>query len=327
LSSDAPPREGILVIDKDEGPTSHDVVSAMRRIIEMRRIGHCGTLDPLATGVLVLCFGPYTRLSEWISAEEKEYESVFCLGASSDTGDAQGEIDETVDLRVPSPEEIKTALDRFKGAIQQVPPAFSAIKVQGVRSHDLARRKQPIQHQARAVFVSELEVRRYDFPELVVRVVCSKGTYIRSIACDLGSFLGCGAYVKTLRRTRVGRLDLSCSLKLDEIREAVKTGELARCLVSPARALCDLSRVMLEPEQLAVFEHGGLVPLEKAAAETARQARQGGGRIECAVFDAREKLYGVARWEDGGNTLKPLKVLRQPELERADGCVGRDDCV
>ena len=322
MSLDAKIQEGFLVIDKDQGPTSHDVVAEMRRILGMRRIGHCGTLDPLATGVLVLCFGSYTRLSEWISAEEKEYESTFCLGATSDTGDAQGEIAPTDGKVAPTRDAVDAALDRFRGAIEQVPHAFSAIKVQGVRSYDLARRKQPVELKARPVFVSELEVLGYEYPDLVVRVVCSKGTYIRSLAQDLGALLGTGAYVKTLRRMRVGHLDLSSSFKLAEVRDSMATGGLEGCLVPPAQALCDLPRVMLEPRQLAVFGHGGLVPVEKSAASAARRARLAEGEIECAILDAKERLYGVARWVDGGNTLKPLKVLRQTELSEPAGvCV------
>ena len=166
MSGQAAPDEGILVIDKEVGPTSHDVVARMRRILGMRRIGHCGTLDPLATGVLVLCLGPYTRLSEWISSGDKEYEATLRLGAESDTCDAQGQIEAVSDAPVPSDTDVARAVASFRGEIDQVPPAYSAVKVDGVRSYKLARRNQAVDLKARRVQIHDLRVAEYDYPRL-----------------------------------------------------------------------------------------------------------------------------------------------------------------
>ena len=163
------PSRGILVIDKEAGPTSHDIVAGMRRALGMHRIGHCGTLDPLATGVLVLCFGTYTRLSETIAGTDKEYRVRFRLGARSDTGDAEGVIESVPDVRIPSEDEIDATLVRFRGEVLQVPPAYSAVKVGGIRSYRLARRKKAVEIPARPVRIMQLEVFNFDFPDLQMR--------------------------------------------------------------------------------------------------------------------------------------------------------------
>ena len=306
MSGRAAPIEGILVIDKEVGPTSHDVVARMRRILGMRRIGHCGTLDPLATGVLVLCLGPYTRLSEWISSGDKDYDATLRLGALSDTGDAQGEIEAVSGAVAPSEAAVAQAVAHFRGEIDQVPPAYSAVKVDGVRSYELARRNQAVDLKSRRVQILDLRVAEYDYPRLCVHVGCSKGTYIRSLARDLGSSLGCGAYVEALRRTRVGGLDLGSALSVNEVEAAAARGEVADCLVPPIRALDGLSTVRLEPSQLEIFEHGGRVTIDGDSVTQASRVP------ECAVLDTRERLRGVARWIDGGRTLRPLKVLPRP---------------
>ncbi|MBI2503108.1 MAG: tRNA pseudouridine(55) synthase TruB [Candidatus Latescibacteria bacterium] len=290
-------RDGVLVVDKASGPTSHDVVAGVRRIFSMRRVGHCGTLDPLATGVLVVCLGAYTRLSDWLSKGDKEYESVFFLGARSDTGDRQGQIQVAAVQDHPGPAAVSSALQQFTGLIQQVPPAYSAIKVDGVRSYRLARRQQPVALDARQVEVKAIEVLAYRPPRLRLRILCSRGTYIRSLAMDLGEALGCGAYVEDLRRLRVGKLDLDRAYTLDQLQVLGSEDRLGEVLVPVPQALSQLPACELSPGQIQVFAHGGSL---RPAGIWSRQG-------ECAVYGAQGRLLGIGSWAEG--ELRPLKVF------------------
>lgn len=293
-------REGVLVVDKPSGPTSHDVVALVRRLFGVRRAGHCGTLDPLATGVLVLCLGVYTRLSEWLSRGEKEYETTLFLGGRSDTGDRQGHI---VPAGVPLPQQaaIAAALPRFEGSIAQVPPAFSAVKINGVRSYRLARRHQEVRLEARQVQVSAIELLEYAPPRLQLRIACSAGTYIRSLAADLGEHLGCGAYVEELRRLRSGELDLAEALTVDQLREVAAGGGLEEKLIPPRRALAGLTAVVLAAGELEVFAHGGVV---RGPAPLPQDQL-------CAVYGQDERLWGLGRPEAG--QLRPVRVFAPGE--------------
>ncbi|MCZ2342984.1 MAG: tRNA pseudouridine(55) synthase TruB [Bacteroidales bacterium] len=196
---------GWLIIDKPAGITSRDVVNRVQRTLPRRtKIGHTGTLDPLATGVLVLCVGAATKLADRVQAMGKVYESQFRLGAVSDTDDADGTVTHMEGIVPPSQDAISSALQQFLGIIEQRPPAFSALKVEGRRAHALARSGQAVELTPRSVRVDSVELLGYEWPFLAVRIACGKGTYIRSIARDLGGILGVGGLVATLRRTRVG---------------------------------------------------------------------------------------------------------------------------
>jgi len=295
--------EGILVVDKEIGPTSHDVIASLRSILNMRRIGHCGTLDPLASGILLVCLGAFTRLNEWLSACEKEYEAIFFLGATSDTGDAQGHITPGQNITEPTMDEIVRQAQSFAGTIDQVPPVFSAIKVQGIRSYELARRKRAVPLKARKVHIRNIEILDYDFPQVTLRVTCSRGTYIRSLAADLGERLGCGGYVQALRRCRVGKLGIDKALTLEQVREVCNSGDLAHHFVAPHSALDNLRQIVLNPHELQLFVHGSSVSIKP---ECALQ-----DKMVFAVYDPDMHLYGIGKWENKEGDLKPLKVFRQ----------------
>ena len=303
--------QGILVIDKEAGPTSHDIVSRMRRTLGMHRIGHCGTLDPLATGVLVLCFGTYTRLSETIAGTEKEYRVRLRLGARSDTGDAEGVIEPVAEMRIPSEGEVDAVLGSFRGEIRQIPPAYSAVKVGGVRSYHLARRKKAVEIPARPVRIMQLEVLKCDFPDLEMCVVCSKGTYIRSLGRDIGDALRCGAYVSDLRRTRVGSLDLSVAVNVEEVQMAVDGRRLGEILVPTARALSSLPAIILTPREVTTFLQGGTVATESVGESASKTCVMEDANAEtCAVYDEAERLCGLGSWVGGSRSrLRPAKVL------------------
>ena len=290
-------RDGVLVVDKTHGPTSHDVVAAVRRIFAMRRVGHCGTLDPVATGVLVVCLGAYTRLSDWFSKGDKEYETIFFFGARSDTGDRQGQILPSADHSTPSLEAVTSALARFKGQIQQVPPAYSAVKVAGVRSYKLARRQQPVALDPRPVEIKSIEVLAFEAPRLRLHIRCSRGTYIRSLAVDLGEALGCGAYVEELRRLRVGELNLEQAHTLGQLRELAEQDCLDETLVPVQQALGSLPSFSLDLPESQVFTQGG----------TMRPAGGESSAGECAVYGVDGRLLGIGNL--AGGSLRPLKVF------------------
>lgn len=292
---------GILVVDKPTGPTSHDVVAQVRRALGVRRVGHCGTLDPLASGVLVVCVGSTTRLSDWLSRGEKVYEAEFWLGAYSDTDDAEGALRVVPDAPTPTSGAVDAACAAHQGWVEQVPPAHSAVKVDGVRSYRRARRNEPVSLTPRRVWIERLEVTRYEHPRLAVRVVCGKGTYIRSLARDLGADLGCGAYVAALQRLRVGALGLQDAVGLEALRQLVAT-DAPVPFVDVRRALAGI----LEPLELdavaaASFRHGSAVDVGLGT--------RGG---ECAVF-AGERLLGVGRFDDEG-WLWPARVFSEAAL-------------
>jgi len=193
------------VMDKPGGMTSRDVVNRVQRWFPRRtKIGHTGTLDPLATGVLVLCVGRATKFVERVQNMGKTYRTRLLLGATSDTDDADGAVTPVPDAPVPTPEQIRTLLPTFVGRIEQVPPAYSALKVGGVRAHALARGGKEVTLAARPVDVYSVTLIGYEWPSLDLEIECGKGTYVRSIGRDLGAGLGCGALVQSLRRTRVG---------------------------------------------------------------------------------------------------------------------------
>lgn len=288
---------GILLVDKESGPTSHDLVGSLRRLLHMRRIGHCGTLDPLATGLMVMCVGRYTRLNPWLSGADKVYEAQLHLGATSNTEDSEGVITQSTVERKPQVDEIEQILTNFLGEVDQVPPTFSAIKIDGVRSHKLARAGKAKPLEPRRVRISQLVVRSYIYPKLELTVHCSKGTYIRALARDIGSALGCGAYLSALRRTAVGPMRVEDALTVGQIEAIVESGQLPSAFYSTRSALTVLDAVDLDQEgQVLRFGHGNAIELEAKTQDG-----------ECAVYHPDGYLFGMGRIEAG--QLKPTMVL------------------
>lgn len=234
--------DGILLVDKPKGFTSHDIVSIARGALGTRKIGHCGTLDPNATGLLVLVVGIATRFSSHLTGSEKCYEGVIRLGATTSTYDAEGEVLEERAIPELSLEDIRRVAEEFTGEIQQIPPMVSAIKKDGVPLYKLARKGVEIERESRTVTIPRLDIEKYEKPDVTFTVDCSKGTYIRSLAFDLGERLGCGAHLLDLRRTRSGKFTLEnavdgASLKTiprEEARSRLMTIEQLLQIYSPA---------------------------------------------------------------------------------------------
>lgn len=210
--------EGILNIDKPQGITSHDVVNRLRRLSGIRRVGHAGTLDPLATGVLLLCIGRATRLAEYLVGQPKNYDATVRLGQVTDSFDAEGTIISEHAVNV-SRSDILAAMIPLRGRIQQRAPVYSAIKLQGQPLYKLAREGKKVEAPVREVLIHDLELLAWETPDVQIRVACSSGTYIRSLAHDLGQNLGCGGHITALRRTAIGDFQVSQAVSLDDLNE------------------------------------------------------------------------------------------------------------
>lgn len=212
----------LLLIDKPKDWTSFDVVAKVRNAIRIKKVGHAGTLDPMATGLLILCTGKMTKQIEGYMAEEKEYEGTILFGATTPSYDAESEIDATFDISGLTAEQLQEAAKAFVGQIEQVPPVYSAIKIKGERAYNLARKGKEVKMEPRKVEIRELEFTRIAFPEVDFRVVCSKGTYIRSLAHDLGKALDNGAHLTRLVRTRIGQFHLKDAWNLTTLVDAIR---------------------------------------------------------------------------------------------------------
>ncbi|MBU2540993.1 MAG: tRNA pseudouridine(55) synthase TruB [Candidatus Omnitrophica bacterium] len=212
--------DGFLIIDKPTGITSHDVVNFVRGRFKMRRVGHAGTLDPMATGVLIILVGKWTKFFSHFSNFDKEYLVTASFAAVTSTGDAEGKILKEFDYSHVSIVDVKATFSKFKGNIEQVPPMVSAIKKGGKRLYELARNGIELKRQARPIFIKEIELLKFYPPLIDFKVNCSKGTYIRSLCEDVGRSLGCGGYETSLRRTRVGEFSIEQALHLEKINES-----------------------------------------------------------------------------------------------------------
>lgn len=301
--------DGILIIDKPEGWTSHDVVARARRVLREKRIGHTGTLDPFATGVLVLLVGRATRLAQFLSGAEKEYEATVRLGYSTDTGDLTGQRRESpglgeaaLDCAAVTRERLEAALAPLRGCIEQVPPMYSAKKVAGKKLYELARRGEEIERKAARVRVSEFEiVAREDGSllrpnedgtcDLRARVVCSAGTYVRALAESVGENLGAGAHLAALRRARAGEFDLGRAVSLEGMQKLVEEG--GEFLVPLEAALPHMPAAHLTAEAARRARHGAAVPFDAAGLEDGCHVRvhdEGGALLAVGVYDAAAGL-------------------------------------
>jgi tRNA pseudouridine55 synthase len=236
---------GLFNINKPSGITSRDAVDCVVRIVKPDKVGHAGTLDPLASGVLVVCVGRATRLAEYVQRMRKEYTATYQLGRTSDTDDIEGAVVELADAPVPSRQAVEQALGGFVGDIQQRPPVYSAVKLAGQRAYARARRGESVELAPRTVSVYEIRLVEYEYPKLVLDVTCGAGTYLRSLGRDLGQTLGSGAVMSALVRTAIGdfTIDEACPL------EALTPDTVAQWLLPPTRAVAELPQVQLTADE------------------------------------------------------------------------------
>ena len=282
---------GVLVVDKPVGLTSHDVVQIIRRGTNIRRAGHTGTLDPRASGVLVVLIGPAVRLSEYVSASDKRYQAPIRLGSSTDTFDAEGRITDSASVDNISDEQIEEILEQYVGEIEQVPPPYSAIKVGGRKAYEMARDGEEVNLEPRVIQVYSLELLEWDPPEAVVDVFCSSGTYVRSLANDLGNALGVGAHLVGLRRTKSGRFTLRDAVPLRRLQESFAAGDWYKYLIPAAEALADWPMVELDGDQVELIRHGHRVPAEASNQGWARGVSEQGDLVALLEVDEETREW------------------------------------
>ena len=225
--------DGVLLVDKAEGMTSHDVVALIRRKLEIKKVGHCGTLDPIATGLLLLTLGRGTKIQDLLMSEDKEYAGTLTLGATTTTQDRQGEVVEQREVPALGQNEVGAAFEKFRGDFYQMPPMVSAIKHGGVPLYKLARQGKVVEREPRLVHVYRYSIDRIVLPEIDFSVLCSKGFYVRTYAHDIGEALGCGAHLKSLRRLKSGRFNVDRAISVDAIKTAPREEILGRILTLP----------------------------------------------------------------------------------------------
>jgi len=258
-SREQPGPAGFLVVDKLPGRTSHDVVDAARRWLGTRRVGHLGTLDPQATGVLPLAVREATKLIPFIQNSDKSYMGTVRFGVETDTLDGEGAVVRTYEGELPTEAEILEGLRSFRGEIEQIPPMYSAVKKEGVPLHKLAREGREVEREPKTVTIHRLELLRFKVPEAEIAVDCSAGTYVRTLAADLGSQLGCGAYLMSLRRVRSGPFDASQAHRMEDCDAAAEAGEIGGLLLPAAEAL-GIPSLTLQGEAISRIRHGGEIP-------------------------------------------------------------------
>ena len=254
---------GVLPINKPSGVTSHDVIQRLRQILNIKRIGHTGTLDPSASGVLLACVGKATKVVQFLTEYDKEYEAVIKLGITTDTYDGEGEITGIKEDFKISPDRIRKVIDSFKGRIWQVPPLHSAIKYKGKKLYQYARAKEKVEVKKREVKITDIDVLDIDLPFVKLKISCSKGTYIRSLAFDVGQKLGCGAYLFSLQRTRVGPFKLQEALGLEKISDVEDENKICDLLIPIEKALAHLPSMVVKEGFVQKVRHG--VPLAPSA--------------------------------------------------------------
>ena len=316
--------DGALIIDKPAGVTSHDVVARVRRLAGERRVGHTGTLDPFATGVLVVLVGRATRLAQYLSGAQKEYEAVIRLGYATDTGDVTGtrlefEDNFTAETQRPqslSREEIEAAMASLRGQIEQTPPMYSAKKIAGRKLYELARRGEEIERKPVRVTVKDFEAIGDDGSlltlnadgsgDLRIRVVCSAGTYIRTLAEDFGKHLGLGAHVASLRRTRAGRFVIAEAITFERLGELAESVKIETALVSPDAAMAHLPAVNLGDDDVSRTLHG--IDLRIEHAETSSWPDGQAVRLRNEAGD----LIAVGAYDKDLRTLHPKVVIANP---------------
>jgi len=301
--------DGLLVIDKPAGLTSHDVVQRVRRLFGTQRVGHGGTLDPNATGVLLVAVGQATRFFPYLSKEDKVYEGRIRLGFSTDTYDASGRPSSGECTDLPCPELVSAAMKNFEGPILQMPPPFSAKKVGGKPAYKMARAREEFSLKPSEVVIEGFRLRSYRPPLVEFEVKCSAGTYIRSLAHDLGRDLGCGAHLDALRRTSVGPYVLGDAVPLDKLESAASGDDALRCIMPLERLLPDVPALLVLPEaEIRVRNGSSLSPSHLAPPPPGFPAFPGEAPL-LRLFGQSGKLIALARPSPDGAGLHPFLVI------------------
>ncbi len=288
---------GILNIYKEPGFTSFDVVAKLRGILKQKKIGHTGTLDPAAQGVLPVCLGKATKLCELITDGYKTYEAVMLLGTVTDTLDMEGSVLKRHDVTC-SPDEVTKTVMSFAGKIEQIPPMYSALKVNGQRLYELARQGVTVERKKRSIEIYNIDIISIELPRVVFSVTCSKGTYIRTLCDDIGEKLGCGACMESLKRTASGRFKIEDAHRLSEIQSLVDNGKLDEVLIGMDEVFAELQAYRAVEYEDKILHNGNRLKSKKEFPL--------GTRLR--VYDSKDCFIGIYELE-AGNILKPIKIL------------------
>lgn len=297
---------GIINIYKEKGYTSHDVVAKSRGILKIKKIGHTGTLDPDAEGVLPICIGKATKTAELLTNKDKRYVATVTLGVTTTTEDASGEILETKPVSVTK-DEIKKVVDSFVGPYMQVPPMYSALKVKGKKLYELARQGVVVERKSRPVTIYECQITDFiSSSEFIIDVKCSKGTYIRTLCTDIGEQLGCGAHMKNLVRTQVGDFDVSKSITLSQLEDLKAADDLASCLIETDQLFLDLQALHVKVSANKYLYNGNKLRedqiIEKSHLDLDRKVR---------IYDSNNVFVGIykIKQEDDNIYFTPEKIF------------------
>jgi tRNA pseudouridine55 synthase len=309
---------GLLNVNKSAGWTSHDVVAKLRGLLRVGKIGHAGTLDPAATGVLPVLVGKATRIAEYLVDWDKEYRAVLRLGETTDTQDATGQVLQRRSVGRLTEETMRSVIGRFQGPVAQLPPMYSAVKVEGVPLYKAARAGRTVERGVRQVVIHEIQVTGIVGCEVSLRIVCSKGTYIRTLCADIGEALGVGGHLRSLERQRVGCLTLGNALSIEAIQSRLAVGRLSEALVSLDAALAALPAVIVDAETATRVVHGVPVPLEALEQRRAAEPTHTG---PVRIKDQAGRLLAIGRIPSGEVAPLPygsarmaiVKVLADPQ--------------
>lgn len=302
---------GIINVYKEAGYTSHDVVARLRGICKQKKIGHTGTLDPDAVGVLPVCLGNGTKLCDMLTDTGKEYIVRLCLGMVTDTQDSSGKVLEEREVCV-TPEKVREMILSFQGDSVQIPPMYSALKVNGKKLYELAREGREVERAARPITIYGIEVLEENHPEYTIRVECSKGTYIRTLCHDIGQKLGCGGVMMHLIRTRVGEFKAEKAYRLDELQRLADTGELSRVIIPVDRMFEEYPAAIVKESGWKALQNGNQLKEEdiakillkgKEISESLSDTRK------VRIYDHENVFYGIYRYAAGRGLFLPVKMF------------------
>lgn len=294
---------GIINVYKEKGYTSHDVVAKLRGIFKQKKIGHTGTLDPDAEGVLPVCLGNATKLCDMITAKEKAYRTVLLLGVTTDTQDISGEVIKTQDVTV-NDDDVRRTVESFIGDIEQIPPMYSAIKVNGKKLYELARAGIEVKREPRPVTIHNIIISKIELPRVYMEVHCSKGTYIRTLCNDIGESLGVGGTMESLLRIKSGNFDLSTALKLGEIESLVKAGEIDSKILSVESVFEDYPSFTVKEEFQKFLLNGNRLFTNMTNITT-----KPGDKAQYKCFDFNGKFIGIYEYIKANDDFKPVKLF------------------
>ncbi|MBL0731983.1 MAG: tRNA pseudouridine(55) synthase TruB [Desulfosarcina sp.] len=294
---------GIILIDKPAGISSAKVVTIIKKVLKIKKAGHTGTLDPFATGLLVCCLNNATKIADFLLKDKKGYEAVLHLGVATDTEDLTGKIIATSDKNNFSEKEINSVFEHFKGKIEQIPPLYSALKHKGVPLYKLARQGTPVQKPARTVIIYDIRILTIDLPEIRFKVLCSSGTYIRTLASDIGKKLGCGGHLKSLRRIQSGRFFVNDSIELNKLEELslIKQNDdiLSDRIISMPDALPDIPTLFADAMQTERIKNGGILTNQDFHYDD-----NAFGDGHAKILDNRNNVIAIVKYDNQNNIYK-----------------------